>query len=441
MTIKKIFNEKKVKKVKIKAWVISIRGNDNIRFLILNDGSSFKNIQTVLKGDNAKKISNLRIGSAVFVEGNVKLTHSSNQSLELEVIEVKILKQVDKDFPLQNQLISKEKLRDMLHLRHRTNLFRAIMKVRSTLFFQIHNFFREEGFLNISTPIITSNDGEGVGETFIVDSEAGNFFDKKATLGVTGQLQAESYANGFGNVYSFGPTFRAENSHTKKHASEFWMLEPEMAFTSKDEIIEFADKMLKVIIKNTLNELPDEFDFFEKHVDKNIRNKLKIIIEKDISKISYTNVIEELKKVKEKFDFKEIEFGIDLATEHERYIAEEVFKGPVAVVDYPKNIKAFYMKLNSDKKTVGAFDILFPGIGEIVGGSERECSYHKLKEKVQEKNINLDDIKWYLDLRRFGHYQSSGFGLGFERLIMYITGIENIRDVIPYPRTPNNLKM
>ena len=441
MLIKKIFENKREEDVVVAGWVVSIRGNDNVRFVVVNDGSSFENIQIVLKGEKAKVTSNLRIGAALKVSGVVQLTPKEKQPLEIQANDFTILKTTDLDFPLQKQKMSPEILREIPHLRHRTNLLRAVMRVRSTLFQEIHNFFSDKNFLYFSSPIITSNDGEGAGETFFVDSPKQNFFNTKAKLAVTGQLQAESYANGFGNVYAFGPTFRAENSNTQKHASEFWMLEPEMAFTSKDEIIGFADILLKTIIKKVIDKLPHEFDYFEKSVEKNIRQKLLNICAKKIQKITYSKAIEILKKEKHRFEHKDIKFGTDLTTEHEKYIAEEIFKGPVAIVDYPKTIKAFYMKQNSDGKTVAAFDILFPGIGEIVGGSERECDYQKIKARVQELGINVKELEWYLDLRRFGHYQSSGFGLGFERLIMYVTGIKNIRDTIPFPRTPNNLKM
>lgn len=441
MKIKEIFKLKQEEKITTEGWILFNRGNNKIRFITINDGSIFQNLQLVLKGENAEKTDQLRIGSAISIEGNIKLTPEAKQPLEVIVDKLINFKNVDEDFPLQKQGMSMEVLREIPHLRHRTNLMRAVMRIRSTLLLEIHKFFDSKGFLNVASPIITGNDGEGAGEAFIIDSEEGNFFGKKATLGVTGQLQAESYSNGFGDVYTFAPTFRAENSHTQKHAAEFWMVEPEMAFKDKKHAINIADELLKNVIKNTLKKHPEEFNFFEKFIDKELKEKLNNFIQTGVQKINYEDAINKLIEVKDRFDEKNIYFGLDLATEHEKYLAEELFKGPVAVVNYPKEIKAFYMKINEDNKTVGAFDILVPGIGELVGGSERECDYNKLLSRVKELNINQKDIQWYLDLRRYGHSQSVGFGLGFERLIMYVTGIENIRDTIPFPRTPNNMKM
>lgn len=441
MKIKEIFKLKQEEKITTEGWILFNRGNNKIRFITINDGSIFRNLQLVLKGENAEKTDQLRIGSAISIEGNIKLTPEAKQPLEIIVDKLIDFKNVDEDFPLQKQGMSMEVLREIPHLRHRTNLMRAVMRIRSTLLLEIHKFFDSKGFLNVASPIITGNDGEGAGEAFIIDSEEGNFFGKKATLGVTGQLQAESYSNGFGDVYTFAPTFRAENSHTQKHAAEFWMVEPEMAFKDKKYAINIADELLKNVIKNTLEKHPEEFNFFEKFIDKELKEKLNNFIQTGVQKINYEDAINKLIEVKDRFDEKNIYFGLDLATEHEKYLAEELFKGPVAVVNYPKEIKAFYMKVNEDNKTVGAFDILVPGIGELVGGSERECDYNKLLSRVKELSINQEDIQWYLDLRRYGHSQSVGFGLGFERLIMYVTGIENIRDTIPFPRTPNNMKM
>ena len=440
MTIKDIYETKKEQQIEVKGWLISNRGNNKVRFITINDGSTFKNLQIVVK-DQAEEMDKARIGSAIKVVGDVVLTPEGKQELELKAQEIIVLKNTDEDYPLQKQGMSREFLREIPHLRHRTNLFRAVMRVRSTLTQEIHKFFEDRNFLNVASPIITSNDGEGAGEAFVVDDEEKDlFFGKKATLGVTGQLHAEAYANGFGNVYTFAPTFRAEKSHTQKHAAEFWMVEPEMAFTSMDGGIELADDMLKQIIKNTLNKHPEEFEFFEKYVDENLKERLSKFLDQGVQKIDYREAISKLQEVKDIFEEQNIEFGIDLATEHEKYIANELFGGPVAVVNYPKAIKAFYMKQNEDD-TVSAFDILVPGIGELVGGSERETNYDKILERTKELGIDQDDIQWYLDLRRFGQAQSTGFGLGFERLVMYVTGVENIRDSIPFPRTPNNLKM
>ena len=441
MTIKQIFDKKQEQEVTLKGWVISNRGNNNIRFITINDGSSFNNIQVVLK-EQAEEMDPVRLGAAIEVTGMIKLTPEGKQPLELISKKTTLLKNTDEDFPLQKNGMSKEVLRDIPHLRHRTNLFRAVMRVRSTLTLEIHNFFAEKGFLNVAAPIITSNDGEGAGEAFVVDDESKEqFFGRKATLGVTGQLHAESYANGFGDVYTFAPTFRAEQSHTQKHAAEFWMIEPEMAFAGIDDGIQLADDLLKQVIKRTLDKHKEEFDFFEEFVNKDVRTRLNDFLSKGVQKITYTEAIAKLQEVKDIFEEQNIEFGLDLATEHEKYIASQLFDGPVAVTNYPKDIKAFYMKQNDDGKTVAAFDILVPGIGELVGGSERETNYDKIVERVNQMGIDQEDLQWYLDLRRFGQAQSTGFGLGFERLVMYVTGVENIRDAIPYPRTPKNLKM
>ena len=441
MTIKDLFKNKKEQEVEIKGWTISNRGNSNVRFITINDGSSFNNLQIVIK-DQAEEMDKARIGSAISVLGLLKLTPEGKQPMELLARKIKIIKNTDEDFPLQKNGISKEVLRDIPHLRHRTNLFRAIMRIRSSLTHEIHRFFDSKGFLNMASPIITSNDGEGAGEAFIVDDEKKEaFFGKKARLGVTGQLHAESYANGFGSVYTFAPTFRAENSHTQKHAAEFWMIEPEVAFASMEDGIKLADEMLKTIIKNILEKHGEEFKFFEDFVNRDVIKRLENFLNNGVKIITYSDAIEELKKVKARFEEQNIEFGLDLATEHEKYLAKDLFRGPVAVTNYPKDIKAFYMKQDKNGKTVSAFDILVPGIGELVGGSEREVDYNKIVKRVNEMGIDQEELQWYLDLRRFGQAQSTGFGLGFERLVMYVTGIENIRDVIPYPRTPKNLKM
>ena len=441
MTIKDIFKNKTEQKVTIKGWVISNRGNNNIRFITLNDGSTFENIQIVTK-TQAEEMDKVRIGAALEVVGDIKLTPEQKQPLELVSEKVTLVKNTDEDYPLQKQGMSLEVLREIPHLRHRTNLFRSVMRVRSTLMQEIHSYFASKNFLNVSAPIITSNDGEGAGEAFVVDDESKDlFFGAKATLGVTGQLHGESYANGFKNIYTFAPTFRAEKSHTQKHAAEFWMVEPEMAFTDLNGIIKVADEMLKVTIKNTLEKLKPEFDFLEKFVDENLRSRLDRFLTKEIQTIDYKDAVEKLKEVKDQFEIKDIEFGTDLATEHEKYISNKLFNGPVAVINYPKAIKAFYMKQNDDNQTVAAFDVLVPGIGELTGGSQRECDVDKITQRINELNIPQEDLQWYIDLRRFGHAESSGFGLGFERLVMYVTGVENIRDVIPYPRTPKNLKM
>ncbi|MCK5806806.1 MAG: asparagine--tRNA ligase [Mycoplasmataceae bacterium] len=442
MTIKELFKNKTEKTIKLKGWVLSNRGNEKIRFITVNDGSTFSGVQVVLKGEQASEFDSVRIGASICVKGEVKLTPDAKQDFEIISETFKLLKNTDEDFPIQKHGMSREFLREIPHLRHRTNLFRASMRIRSTLFLELHKYFDEKGFLNVASPIITGSDGEGAGEMFVIDDELeAPFFGKKANLGVTGQLHAEAYSNGFGKVYSFNPIFRAEHSNTQKHAAEFWMLEPEVAFYSMNDGIELADNMLKVVIANTIKKHPQEFEFLNQFVDKTLMERLNEFVSKGIQTITYSDAIIKLQKVADKFENSKIEFGIDLATEHEKYIASEIFNGPVAVTDYPKDIKAFYMKANDDNKTVAAFDILVPGIGELIGGSERETDYQKLDKRVEEMNIKKEEIQWYMDLRRFGQSQSTGFGLGFERLVMYVTGVENIRDTIPFPRTTKSLKM
>ncbi len=448
MKIKKILQDiKKLheSKISIKGWVLANRGNAKIKFITINDGSTFANLQVVLKaekGVNLVLADKARIGSAIEIQGEILHTPAGKQECELIANSITILSNTDEDFPLQKQGMSKEILREIPHLRHRTNLFRAVMRIRSTLLQEIHRHFTDKDFLLVSSPIITGNDGEGAGEAFIVDDESKRpFFNKKATLGVTGQLHAESYANGFGGVYSFAPTFRAEHSNTQRHAAEFWMLEPEVAFADLKDIIKIAEDMLKDVISSTVKKHPEEFRFLEERVAPGLKDKLGHFLKSDLRIIEYKDAIFELKKVKDRFEEQNITFGMDLATEHEKYLAQELFNAPVAVTNYPKDIKAFYMHQNDDEKTVAAFDLLVPGIGELIGGSQRECDYSKLLKRINEMGIDPDELQWYLDLRRFGQAQSSGFGMGFERLVMYVTGIDNIRDSIPFPRTPGKLLM
>ena len=441
MSIKEIFKNKKETNTKISGWVVSNRGNNKIRFVTINDGSSFESVQIVIK-EQAAEFDSLRIGSSINVEGRIKLTPNSKQTLEIVSNKTILLSQADENYPLQKQGMSREVLRELPHVRHRTNLFRAVMRVRSTLSHEIHSFFSSKDFLLVAAPIITSNDGEGAGEAFVVDDEnKGMFFGKKATLGVTGQLHAESYAIGFGSVYTFAPTFRAEKSHTQRHAAEFWMIEPEVAFMNMGGGVKLADQMIKTVIKKTMEKHPKEFEFLDKFIEKDLIKKLSAVIKTGIKTLDYSEAIKILEKNKNIFANKNIKFGIDLATEHERYLAEEYIKGPLAVINYPKEIKAFYMHQNNDGKTVAAFDVLVPGIGELVGGSQREVRLKKLESRITELGIDKEDLEWYLDLRRFGDAGSTGFGLGFERLVMYVTGVDNIRDAIPFPRTPKNLKM
>ncbi|WP_022935291.1 asparagine--tRNA ligase [Mesomycoplasma moatsii] len=444
-SIKEIINSyQDQKEIELKGWITSNRGNNKIRFISLNDGSTILNIQIVFNQEkfDLEEIEKWKIGSALNIRGIFKLTPNAKQSCEIEAIEANNISPTDDSFPIQKQEINLETLREIPHIRHRTNIFRAIMLIRSTLAKEIHNFFDSEGFMYLHTPIITSNDGEGAGEGFIVDDENKElFFSKKATLAVTGQLHGESYATGFTKIYTFGPTFRAEKSNTKRHAAEFWMIEPEVAFYELNDIIHLSDRMLKYVIKKTLEKHPEEFKFLDERQEGRLIKNLETFLNKKLQILEYSQAIEMLKKVKEKFVEKNIEYGLDLATEHEKYLADEVFQGPVAIINYPKEFKAFYMYLNNDGKSVAAFDLLVPGVGELIGGSQREVDIEKLKSRMSYYNISIEEMQWYLDLRRFGDAGSSGFGLGFERLVMYVTGIDNIRDSIPYPRTFGNLKM
>ncbi|MHA3880493.1 asparagine--tRNA ligase [Metamycoplasma hominis] len=428
----------------IEGWIISNRGNDKIRFITINDGSTIANMQLVIKGDLAskKEISEIAMGSAVSVIGKLHLTPEAMQPFELSVSKFLYINNPQEDFPIQKKETSLDFLREIPQLRHRTSLFRAIMLIRNSLMFEIHKYFQSKGFLNLSSPIITSNDGEGAGETLLVDDESKDyFFKQKAFLGVTGQLHAESYAEGFKKVYTFGPTFRAENSHTSRHLAEFWMMEPEVAFCDLKGIIEITDDMLKNVIANTLKNCPEEMKYLDSLQNNKLIESLNNFINKKLTIIEYKDVVENLKNYVDKFEEKDIFFGMDLASEHEKFLAENIVKGPVAVINYPKDIKAFYMYQNDDGKTVAAFDLLVPGIGELVGGSQRENRYQKLVDRINELKITQETLQWYLDLRRFGYAPSSGFGLGFERLVMYVTGTSNIRDVIPFPRVAGSIKM
>ena len=430
--------------IKIKGWITSNRGNTKIRFININDGSTISNIQLVLTQEkfDLEEISKWKIGSAIEIEGIFKLTPNAQQPCEIEVNKANNISPTNDSFPIQKQEINLETLREIPHVRHRTNIFRAVMLIRSTLAKEIHNFFDSEGFMYLHTPIITSNDGEGAGEGFVVDDENKEpFFGKKATLAVTGQLHGESYAIGFNKIYTFGPTFRAEKSNTKRHAAEFWMIEPEVAFYKLNDAINLANRMLKFVIKKTIEKHPEEFKFLDERLEGKLLKNLSKFLDNKLQVVDYSKAIEILEKVKDRFEEKDIKYGIDLATEHEKYLADEVFEGPVAVINYPKEFKAFYMYLNDDGKSVAAFDLLVPGVGELIGGSQREVRIDKLKERMKYYNISIEEMQWYLDLRKFGDAGSSGFGLGFERLVMYVTGIENIRDSIPYPRTFGSLKM
>ena len=441
--------------IKIGAWIKTLRSSKEFGFIEVNDGTFFKGLQVVFDSDlsNFSEVEKFKIGSSIEVFGKLVESPASGQKFELKAEAINLVGDSLGDYPLQKKGHSFEFLREIAHLRGRSNTFSAVFRLRSVLSYAIHKFFNEEGFSCVHTPVISGSDCEGAGEMFNVNTfnlekpiprnEKGevdykkDFFAKKTGLTVSGQLEAESMIAGLNRVYTFGPTFRAENSNTTRHACEFWMLEPEMAFSNLDDTMNLAEKMIKYLIKYVLDELPEEMEFFNKFIDKSLLDRLNKLKEAEFKRLTYTEAIDILKKSGKKFE-KSVEWGIDLQTEHERYLAEEVVKGPVFVTDYPKDIKAFYMKLNDDNKTVAAMDLLAPGIGEIIGGSQREDRVELLEERMESMGLNKDDYWWYLDLRKYGSVEHSGFGLGFERLIMYLSGMANIRDVIPFPRTPRN---
>ena len=435
------------KQVEVAGWIRNLRDSKKIAFIELNDGSYFKSTQIVLDEtlNNYNDIVSLNIGSSIIVNGTVKVTEGAKQPFEIVANQVEISGKSSPDYPLQNKRHSMEFLRDVAHLRPRTNTFLAVFKVRSVIAQAIHEFFQKNEFVYVNTPIITSSDCEGAGEMFRVttledtknEKDTEDFFGKKTSLTVSGQLSAECMAMAFSNVYTFGPTFRAEDSHTARHAAEFWMVEPEMAFCDLEGDMELAESMIKFIINKVLTECKEEVNFFNNFFDKNLIERLNHIYNSDFVRITYTDAVEMLKEHNDKFEYK-VDWGTDLQTEHERYLTEQIFKKPVFVTDYPKDIKAFYMKLNDDGKTERAVDMLVPGIGEIIGGSQREEDYDKLITRMNELDLKEEDYSWYLDTRRYGTVVHSGFGLGFERLVMYMTGMANIRDVIPFPRTPGN---
>lgn len=433
--------------VSVNGWIRTLRCSKNFGFIELNDGSSFKNLQIVIEEDklsNYSEVSKLSVGSSVSVKGKLEFTPEAKQPFELKASEVEIQGVSAPDYPLQKKRHSFEFLRTIPHLRPRTNSLSAVFRVRSMLAQAIHRYFSEKGFIYVNTPIITGSDCEGAGEMFRLtagdpnSAEKREFFGKPASLTVSGQLEGEDFAMAFGNIYTFGPIFRAENSNTARHAAEFWMVEPEMAFAELKEDMDLAEDLLKHLIKFVLSEASDELNFFNSFVDKGLLKRLNNVAENSFARITYTEAVEKLKAAKKEFNFP-VEWGIDLQTEHERYLTEEVYKRPVFVTDYPKDIKAFYMRLNDDGKTVAAVDCLVPGVGEIIGGSQREERLSVLEERMEELGLSQEDYKRYLDLRRYGTCKHAGFGLGFERLVMYVTGMQNIRDVIPYPRTVNNL--
>ena len=457
ISVRQIFKTKEEylnKEITIGGWVRSIRDSKTFGFIVVNDGTYFEPIQVVYsdKLENFKEISSLNVGAAIVVKGTLVPTPDAKQPFEIQALEIKVEGTSTPDYPLQKKRHSMEFLRTIAHLRPRTNTFEAVFRVRSLAAYAIHKFFQDRDFVYVHTPIITGSDCEGAGEMFKVTTfdfdaipkdEQGNvdysedFFGKMTNLTVSGQLNGETYAMAFKNIYTFGPTFRAENSNTTRHAAEFWMIEPEMAFADLQDNMAIAESMIKYIISYVLENAPEEMNFFNQFVDKGLLERLDNVVNSDFGRITYTDAIEILKKHNDEFDYK-VEWGCDLQTEHERFLTEKEFKRPVFVTDYPKEIKAFYMKQNPDEKTVAAMDCLVPGIGEIIGGSEREADYDKLLARMNELGLNAEDYGFYLDLRKYGTVTHSGYGLGFERMVMYLTGMSNIRDVIPFPRTVGN---
>lgn len=443
------------KEVTLGGWIRTMRVSKNFGFIELNDGSFFKNIQIVFEADalsNYAEITKLGVGAAIIVKGLLVETPEAKQPFEVKAQEIAIEGTSTPDYPLQKKRHSVEFLRQIAYLRPRTNMFSATFRVRSLIAYAIHQFFQDKGFVYAHTPIITGSDCEGAGEMFRVTTldlnnlpkkEDGtvdfskDFFGKETNLTVSGQLSAETFAMAFRNVYTFGPTFRAENSNTARHAAEFWMIEPEMAFADLEDNMEVAEEMLKYIIQYVLDNAPEEMEFFNSFVDKGLLDRLHNILNNDFGRVTYTEAVDLLIKSGKKFEYP-VEWGIDLQTEHERYLTEEIFKKPVFVTDYPKDIKAFYMRMNDDNKTVAAMDLLVPGVGEIIGGSQREERLELLEKRMDELGLKKEDYWWYLDLRKYGGTRHSGYGLGFERAVMYLTGMSNIRDVLPYPRTVKN---
>lgn len=442
------------KEIKVSGWVRTVRDSKTFGFIEINDGSFFKNLQVVFDNtlNNFDEICKLTLSSSITVVGDLVKTENAKQPFEVKAKSVEVIALSDPEYPLQKKRHTMEYLRTIAHLRPRTNTFNAVFRVRSAASYAIHKFFQENNFVYVHTPIITGSDAEGAGEMFNLNTfdlqnvdklEDGtvdfskDFFGKPAHLTVSGQLNVETYAFAFRNVYTFGPTFRAENSNTVKHAAEFWMIEPEICFADLKDDMDLAENMLKYVINYVLENCPEEMEFFNNFIDKTLLERLHNLVNSEFGRISYTDAVKELEKVNDKFEYK-VSWGTDLQTEHERYLSEQIFKKPVFVTDYPAEIKAFYMKLNPDGKTVAAADLLAPGIGEIIGGSQREDSLEILQNKIKDLNMDEQDYWWYLDLRKYGSVPHSGFGLGFERLIMYITGMQNIRDVIPFPRTPKN---
>ena len=456
-TVKELFSDREKyldKEIQVGGWIRSIRDSKAFGFIVLNDGTCFDTLQIVYHDtmENFAEISKLNVGAAIIVKGTLVATPEAKQPFEIQADQVLVEGVSNADYPLQKKRHSFEYLRTISHLRPRTNTFQAVFRVRSLIAYAIHKYFQEQGFVYVHTPLITGSDCEGAGEMFQVTTMdlanvpkkddgtvdfSQDFFGKPTNLTVSGQLNAETYAMAFRNVYTFGPTFRAENSNTTRHAAEFWMIEPEMAFADLNDNMAVAEGMLKYVIRYVLENAPAEMNFFNQFVDKGLLDRLNHVLNSEFGHVTYTEAIKLLEEHNDKFDYK-VFWGCDLQTEHERYLTEEIFKKPVFVTDYPKEIKAFYMKLNEDGKTVAAMDCLVPGIGEIIGGSQREDSYDKLLGRMKELGLREEDYGFYLDLRKYGSVRHSGFGLGFERCVMYLTGMGNIRDVVPFPRTVNN---
>lgn len=453
--IKELYENKEQfdgKVITVAGWVRTIRASNVFGFAEINDGSCFKNLQVVFedtKVGNYKEIAKQNVSAALLVTGTLILTPDAKQPFELNATEITVEATSTPDYPLQKKKHSLEFLRTIAHLRPRANTFNAVFRVRSVAAYAIHKFFQERGFVYVNTPIITGSDCEGAGEQFRITTldldnlpltEEGkvdfskDFFGKSTNLTVSGQLNAECFALAYSNVYTFGPTFRAENSNTARHAAEFWMMEPEMAFADIEDDMETAEDMIKFVISYVLENCPQEIDFFNNFFDKELKERLNKLVTSDFGRVTYTEAVELLKKSGEKFEYP-VEWGVDLQTEHERYLTEKIFCKPVFVTDYPKEIKAFYMRMNEDNKTVAAMDMLVPGVGELIGGSQREERIDLLEKRMEELGLKQEDYWWYLELRKYGGVKHAGFGLGFERLVMYLTGIGNIRDVEAFPRT------
>ena len=459
-TVKQLFDDREAflgKEVRVGGWIRSIRDSKAFGFIVLNDGTCFDTLQIVYHDtmENFAEISKLNVGAAILVKGTLVATPEAKQPFEIQAEEVVVEGPSSADYPLQKKRHSFEYLRTISHLRPRTNTFQAVFRVRSRIAYAIHKYFQEKGFVYVHTPLITGSDCEGAGEMFQVTTMDLNnipktadgavdfsqdFFGKPTNLTVSGQLNGETFAMAFRNIYTFGPTFRAENSNTTRHAAEFWMIEPEMAFADLNDNMAVAEEMIKYIIRYVLEQAPAEMNFFNQFVDKGLLDRLNHVLNSEFAHVTYTEAIKLLEEHNDEFDYK-VFWGCDLQTEHERYLTEKIFERPVFVTDYPKEIKAFYMKQNDDGKTVAAMDCLVPGIGELIGGSQREDNYEKLLTRMKELDLKEEDYGFYLDLRKYGSARHSGFGLGFERCVMYLTGMGNIRDVLPFPRTVNNCEL